>query len=148
MKMSNQFTCRFLGLSEEIPAKEDISAVFLVAFKDGKVLSIQNERGWDVPGGHREGDEECLITLEREVLEEAGAEVRNAVPYAILTSSTSLKVMVFFASNEINLVEFVPSEDVLGRDLLDLEELLNRYYGDKELLRSLIEGAQKRLELQ
>lgn len=72
-----------------------MSAVFLIAFFDGKVLSARNERGWDVPGGHREGDEDCLTALRRE----------------------------------------------------DLEELLRRYDGDKNLLRSLIEGARKRLGL-
>ena len=146
--MTNKFTHRFLDPSEGLPAQENISAVFLVAFKDGNILAAQNERGWDIPGGHLEGSEDCLTALKREVSEEAGAEVSEAMPYAVLTSSTSLKVMVFFASNTINLAEFVPSEDALSRDLLDQEELLRRYYGDKELLRSLIEGARKKLGLQ
>lgn len=72
------FTHRLLDSGEELPGKENISAVFLVAFRDGKILSARNERGWDVPGGHREGDEECLAALRREVLEEAGVEVRAA----------------------------------------------------------------------
>lgn len=146
--MTNKFTHRFLDPHENLPAQENISAVFLVAFKDGKILAAQNERGWDIPGGHLEGSEDCLTALKREILEEAGAEVSDAVPYAVLTSSTSLKVMVFFTSNAINLVEFVPSTDALARDFLDQEELLRRYYGDKELLRSLVEGARKKLGLQ
>ncbi len=145
--MPTQFVHRFLNHSEAMPAQENISAVFLVAFKDDKILAVQNERGWDVPGGHREDNEDCLTALKREVLEEAGAQVQDAVPYAVLTSSTSLKVMVFFASNSINLVKFVPSEDAFDRDLLDPEELLRRYNGDKELLRSLVEGARRRLGL-
>lgn len=124
--MPTQFTHRFLGPAETIPPQEDISAVFLVAFKDGKVLAAKNERTWDVPGGHREGNEDSLTALKREVLEEAGATVQDAAPYAVLASSASTKVMVFFASNAINLVEFVPSEDALERDLLDPEELLRR----------------------
>lgn len=146
--MTNKFAHRFMDPREVLPAQENISAVFLVAFKDGKILAAQNKRGWDIPGGHLEGDEDCLTALKREVLEEAGAEVSDVVPYAVLTSSTSLKVMVFFASNSINLIEFVPSKDALNRVLLDQEELLRRYYGDKELLRSLIEGARKKLGLQ
>ena len=146
--MTNKFTHRFLEPSEGLPDQENTSAVFLVAFKDGKILAAQNERGWDIPGGHLEGSEDCLTALKREILEEVGAEVSDAVPYAILTSSTSLKAMVFFTSNAINLIEFAPSKDALSRDLLDQEELLRRYYGDKELLRSLIEGARKKLGLQ
>lgn len=76
-------------------------------------------------------------------LRRAGAVVNNAKPYAILSSSTSSKVMLFFASNSIKLVEFVPSEDALARDLLSLKELLSRYYGDKDFLQSLIENGQK-----
>ena len=145
--MPAQFTHQFLGPAETIPPQEDISAVFLVAFKDGKILAARNERTWDVPGGHREGGEDPLTALKREVLEESGAQVQDAVPYAVLASATSSKVMVFFASKAINLVEFVLSEDALERDLLDPEELLRRYNGDKDLLRALIEGAQSRLGL-
>ena len=141
--MSTQYTCRFLENNEEPPRKETISAVFLVAFKDGKVLSTQNERGWDIPGGHLEGDEDPFVALQREVLEEAGTVVESAKPYAVLSSSTSPKVMLFFSSNSITLVEFISSEDVLARDMLNPEELLSRYYGDKDLLQSLIERGQK-----
>lgn len=136
--MSTKYTCRFFENNEEVPLRENISAVFLVAFKDGKILSIQNERGWDIPGGHLEGKEEPFVALQREVFEEAGAMVNRAKPYAVLSSSISPKVMLFFASNSIELVEFVPSEDALARDLLSQEELLSRYYGDKDLLQSLI----------
>ena len=141
--MSKKYTSRFLKENEASPLRVNISAVFLVAFQDGKVLSIQNERGWDIPCGHLEGEEQPFVALQREVFEEAGALVNNAKPYAILSSSTSLKVMLFFASNSIKLVEFVPSEDALARDLLSLKELLSRYYGDKDFLQSLIENGQK-----
>jgi 8-oxo-dGTP pyrophosphatase MutT (NUDIX family) len=107
---------------------------------------VQNERGWDIPGGHLEGEEEPFIGLQREVIEEAGALVKNATPYAVLSSSISPKVMLFFKSDSIELVQFVPSEDALDRALLDPEDLLGRYYGDKDLLRSLIEGGQENLE--
>ena len=143
--MSTKYTNRFLGNNEEPPLRENVSAVFLVAFQDGKLLSIQNERGWDIPGGHLEGQEEPFTALQREILEEAGALVNSAKPYAVLSSSTSSKVMLFFASESITLVEFVPSEDALDRALLNPEELLTRYYGDKDLLRSLVEEGRKRI---
>ena len=143
--MSTKYTNHFLGNNEEPPLRENVSAVFLVAFQDGKLLSIQNERGWDIPGGHLEGQEEPFTALQREILEEAGALVNSAKPYAVLSSSTSSKVMLFFASESITLVEFVPSEDALDRALLDPEELLARYYGDKDLLRSLVEEGRKRI---
>ncbi len=140
--MNTTYTTNFLGNNAKLPLRENISAVFLVAFQNGKVLSIENERGWDIPGGHIEGGESLLVALDREVLEEAGALVSNAKPYAVLSSSTSPKVMLFFRSDSIELVEFVPSEDALNRDFLTKEELLSRYYGDKDLLSSLIEHAE------
>jgi hypothetical protein len=79
------------------------------------------------------------------VLEEAGAVLGSATPYATLSSPTSSKVMLFLASDEIELAKFVPSDDALDRALLDPVELLSRYYGDKELLHSLIEGGRKQL---
>ena len=144
--MPTQFTHRLLSSTEAPPTKEKVSAVFLVAFQVGKLLSIQNERGWDIPGGHIEGDEEPFEALQREVLEEAGAEVRSAVPYAILSSVSSPKVMLFFASDDISLAKFIPSADALARDLLDSKELLGRYYGDRELLTVLIEAAARKLK--
>lgn len=137
------YICHFLETGEKLPNRENISAVFLVAFHNDKVLSIKNERGWDIPGGHLEGDEDSLTGLKREVLEEAGALVNNAKPYAILSSATSSKVMLFFASNSIELTKFFPSEDALGRDPLNQDELINLYYGDKGLLKSLIDCARK-----
>jgi len=68
--MSKKYTSRFLKENEASPLRVNISAVFLVAFQDGKVLSIQNERGWDIPCGHLEGEEQPFVALQREVFEE------------------------------------------------------------------------------
>ena len=144
--MKTQYTTHFLGNDEEPLQLDMISAVFLVALKEDKVLSIKNERGWDVPGGHLEENEDLLAGLEREVMEEAGALVKNATPFATLSSSKSQKIMLFFASNSIDLVDFTPSEDALDRDFLLPEELLRRYYGERDLLHSLIEGAKNSLK--
>lgn len=145
--MKNQFTYTLLTPNDPLPAQENISAVFLVAFQQGKILAARNERTWDVPGGHLEEGENTLAALKREVLEEAGAEIQNAIPFALLASRTSKKVMVFYTSNTIKVVEFVPSEDAIERDLMEPKELLRRYNGDKKLLQSLIESAKIRLGL-
>jgi len=89
--MNKKYTSHFLGNNEELPPKENISAVFLVATQDGKVLSVQNERGWDIPGGHLEKGEEPFTALRREVLEEAGAIVDSIKPYAILSRAEWLR---------------------------------------------------------
>lgn len=48
---------RALGGTEERPADPVVSAVFLIAIRDDRILAIRNERGWDVPGGHVEPGE-------------------------------------------------------------------------------------------
>lgn len=41
----------------------------------GRVLFVEHpERGWEIPGGHVEGDEEPEVALHRELLEETGLE--------------------------------------------------------------------------
>lgn len=142
---NHQFTITFFGQAEMPLVREKISAVFLIAFSDEKVLSIRNERGWDIPGGYLEAGEELLEGLRREVAEEAGASFETAHPYAILSSSGQEKVMVFYVSPSCTLGKFTSSEDALDRDLLSVEGLISRYYGDRNLLRSLIEEARHRV---
>lgn len=59
----------------------EIRAVFLVGLRAGRVLAIENDRGWDLPGGHIEPGETPIEALRREVLEEAGAVFDDAQPY-------------------------------------------------------------------
>lgn len=129
---------------EQIPLRNNVSAVFLVAFSNNKVLAIRNERGWDIPGGHLENDETLLKGLERETLEEAGAHFKNAEAFAVLSSKNSEKVMLFFTVPSCNLETFIPSEDALERELLSKDELLQRYYGNKKILDVLLQEAQSR----
>ncbi len=135
---------KILGVDEDIPLRERVSAVFLIAFENGKILSARNERGWDIPGGHLEGQESMMEGLRRESEEEAGVDFENAVPFAVLIPDWTDKVMLFYVTGHFNLGEFVPKEDALERDILEVEDLLERYHGDKDMLRSLIEAAKER----
>ena len=139
------YSVKIIETRDQLPSRDRIGAVFLVAFSDGKVLSVRNERGWDVPGGHLEGEENILDGLRREIDEEAGAVFQSAEPYAVLSSQKSSRVMVFFAAPSCRLETFTSSEDALERDLLPAGELLSRYHGDKVLLSQLLEEAQKKI---
>jgi 8-oxo-dGTP pyrophosphatase MutT (NUDIX family) len=59
-------------LSDTIPNKESVTAVFGVPIHPEGVIMINNHRGWEFPGGHREIGESIKETLAREILEEAG----------------------------------------------------------------------------
>lgn len=138
-----KYSVKFLAKNDILPSRKIISAVFLIAFSGEKVLAIRNERGWDIPGGHLEGDEDIFTGLEREVKEEAGASFDNAMPYAVLSTETSNRIMLFFVSPSCSLGDFTPSEDALERDLISINELISRYYGDKDLLLKLLEKAKE-----
>ncbi len=146
--MINQtYIPKLLALGDPFPPRENVSAVFLIAFFDGKVLSARNERGWDIPGGHLEKGEDLLQCLCREIEEEAGVLVSGAIPFATLSSPVSPKIMLFFASRSCTISTFVPKKDAMERDLLEVDDLLSRYHGDKDLLRFLIREAERAVEL-
>lgn len=50
------------------PAREPVSAVFLLAIKGDTILAVRNERGWDIPGGHVEPGESYPGALARELM--------------------------------------------------------------------------------
>ena len=122
-------------------SKNSISAVFLIGFVHGQILSTLNERGWDIPGGHVLPDETLLQALAREVKEETGAEIGTVHAFATLSELQSSKKMLFFVTDSLVLGALHPSEDVRGREFFTPEELLSRYYGNKEILRQLLEMA-------
>ncbi len=113
------------------PKKELLSAVFLVALDGLRILAIQNERGWEIPGGHIEAGETHEEALVREVAEEAGATFSDAKLLAIIESSNQDiykdKVMLIYATKNFKLGEFTPSEDAFEREVIEIEEFLNRY---------------------
>lgn len=121
--------------------KEEVSAVFLIGFIGEKVIACRNERGWDIPGGHLEEKEELLDGLRREAEEEAGVSFIDAIPYAKLFGPNEGKYMLFFTSNSCVLGNFTLKPDAFERDLLNIESLIERYYGNKDLLSDLIQEA-------
>jgi 8-oxo-dGTP pyrophosphatase MutT (NUDIX family) len=134
-------TIRLLEKNQPGPPASHVSAVFLAAFRDGQILSVRNERGWDIPGGHLERGEDPLAALRREVLEEAGATFSEAWPFAVLSSTASGPVMLCFTADGYSLQEFCQRDDCLERAELWPEVLVDKYHGDADVLRRLIQAA-------
>tara|TARA_Y100000034_G_scaffold103879_1_gene129966 strand:+ start:471 stop:977 length:507 start_codon:yes stop_codon:yes gene_type:complete len=60
--------------------EEDTSqSVKAVMHRNGKVLLLKNDKGWDLPGGHIKQDENMLQGLEREIYEETGLDIIDPV---------------------------------------------------------------------
>jgi 8-oxo-dGTP pyrophosphatase MutT (NUDIX family) len=65
-------------VSQKEPNPALCTAVFNVTTYKGKLLLVQNKtRGWELPGGHIDEGEQLKEALEREVLEETGAVIKN-----------------------------------------------------------------------
>jgi 8-oxo-dGTP diphosphatase len=146
-----KFETRILNLGEEMPAPQEVSAVFLIALKDGNIVAIRNHRGWDLPAGHLEEGEEILVALKREVEEEASMNFVNPIPFVIVTSDSEdprykEKCMIGFTAKEFTLNEFVPAPDSEQREIMPVEEFLSLYGQDKVSMRSMIQAAQEILE--
>ncbi|HYG83928.1 MAG TPA: NUDIX domain-containing protein [Verrucomicrobiae bacterium] len=60
------------------PPQELISAAFVFALNQNQeVIIAKSQRGWGLPGGHREGDETAEACVRREALEEAAVALRS-----------------------------------------------------------------------
>jgi len=138
------YKIKIIKSAEQILSRDNVSAVFLLAFSNNKILAIRNERGWDIPGGHLENNETLLDGLKRELQEEAGANFENAEAFAIVSHKNYNKVMLFFTTSSCSLGVFTPSKDALEREFLTIDELLRRYYGNKKILIALLREAQSR----
>jgi len=69
-------------------AEEKLSAKALI-IRNGKILLLKPKEGpglfgWDGPGGHVQSGEGLIDTLKREVLEETGLRLKEAIPLKVL----------------------------------------------------------------
>lgn len=126
-----KFFTKYINKDTIIPKQEFISSVFLIALNESKILAIKNDRGWDIPGGHVEQGETSEETLIREVEEEAGASFSNAKLLAIVESDDEEnyknKVMLLYTTDSFKLGKFTMSEDAFDRDIIEIEDFLERY---------------------
>ncbi len=139
---------KYVNKDTTFPKKELLSAVFLIALDGSKILAVKNERGWEIPGGHIEEGETEEEALIREVKEEAGASFHDQKLLAIIESSNQDKykdkVMLVYTTSNFKLEEFVTSEDSFEREVIEIEEFLQRYKEAVDL-RELILKAQELL---
>ena len=128
-----KFHLKYVDNNTVLPAKENLSAVFLIAIKGTKILAIENDRGWEIPGGHIEEGETHEQALVRELHEEAGATVSNPRLIAVVESDNQDrykdKVMLMYATDVFELGEFTPSSDAFSRELIEIDEFFKRYKG-------------------
>lgn len=139
-------TVQYIESEADGPPDALISAVFLLALEGERILSIRNERGWDIPGGHIAPGETPIAALIREVREEASATFDNAEPCCVITVPDRREVMLFFVTDRFELRPHAPGPDGIERDLVPIDVLLDRYYGPKSILRQIVSNAECALQ--
>lgn len=122
-------------------ATETITATFaFVINSNGELLTLQNERGWDIPGGHIDDDEGVLDATHREVLEEACVTISDPQFYAFIKNGDT--AMAVFLAKPDEEREFVPnSEDPTSdRTWMKIDDFKQVYSGgDKTMMFSLLD---------
>jgi ADP-ribose pyrophosphatase YjhB (NUDIX family) len=136
-----------------LPLKE-ISATFLVPLIDADtIIAIQNEKGWDIPGGHLEKQESPEEALRRESIEEGGIHFTDPSPFLRITSDATEPLykgtsMIIYVAKNLELGVFTPSEDAFAVAVMPISDFLNRYSGDKKMMAEIIAAAKQYQEAQ
>ena len=116
-----------IGVDKNMAQGEDTSiSAKVVLHRNGKVLLLKNDKGWDLPGGHIKQDENILSGILREVFEETGLTLTSE---DIKSMNMSHKNKRFFCgeftTDDVQLSEehyefgFYSLEEVLQLDNID-----------------------------
>lgn len=144
-----------------IPDIYRVTAVAVVPVEAGSglIVGVQLEdRGIDIPGGHRQHEDADLeATGRRECLEEASVEVGDLWVLDVVESNRygsapeELTYMVIYGAVITRMLPFSASRESLGRELIEPPLFLQRYAaGVPEMMRrwvvdAAVEGARHRM---
>ena len=123
--------CRTM-LSPILPPRALITMAAVFAFDKDRLLLVDLvERGWDIPGGHLEGQEPPEEAVRREAREEAGARLGqlHVLAHNQVTIADSpplghpyphpVSYIVFYLSQLTGLEPFIPTPESRGGALFD-----------------------------
>lgn len=107
-------------------------------------IVIENKRGWDIPGGHVEPDETPSQAFEREVQEEACCTLLPDVSLvAVLKSNQDPTTGINVYSGTCKVGAFKQKFETKAMRFVTRSELVDIYFGDKELIQAMLTMAEK-----
>jgi len=117
------------------------TAVSIIApFDEGKVLAVKTPRGWGIPSGHIESEETWEETVKRELREETCAESSSfSLHGAMISNFYAAETSILIVKAPIDrLSPFKPEFEATERRLVTPEELIDLYYGNKEIIKGIL----------
>jgi 8-oxo-dGTP diphosphatase len=98
-----------------IKDEEIMFAVIMAKYKDKWIfVKHKNRETWEIPGGHREENEDIMFTARRELFEETGAETYSIVPvciYSVNKDGSESFGQLFYA--EVETIGALPDYEIL-----------------------------------
>lgn len=128
--------------------EETITSHCVPLTNDGKIIAVNViGRGLDIPGGHIDGQETAIQAMQREALEEAQIIVQDPVlidVWRLSSKDTKLGLsekpyLALYAANVKSILEFVANTETDERLVLEPEEFILKYFGDKGQARIMAE---------
>ena len=137
--------------TELIPDLQETLTSHCIPFTfDGKIVAVNIiGRGIDIPGGHIDTSETAIEAMQREAREEAHLSVHNPVLIDVWRlTSTDEKLgllqkpyLLLYAASVTSLDDFIPSDEASERLLLEPEDFIAKYFGDKQQARVMVDAA-------
>ena len=118
----------------EMPNEESVTSCMVFVKKDNSVLLTRPERGWGLPGGHRESDESPEDCARREVREEADVEPKNLTLVGGWKAQKIIHIeendrypeiayQLLFLADVEQINKFVPNHESLERKFVNYNEI-------------------------
>lgn len=115
----------------EPTAEQDSDQVIkAILERNGQVILLKNDKGWDLPGGHKKVAEDPVSALEREVYEETMMQITDIIE---LTSGTLEKVNEAKAGKNIKLKITIGRKPVSEAMAIDTTKTNTLFFGGKYL---------------
>lgn len=146
-KSASDFVVEFIESGDLSKCNETITAAFAFVINDkGNILTIQNERGWDIPGGHVDRGETVLDAAIREVDEEASVDIENVKAFALIRNGST--AMAVFTAKPKLVKEFAANveDPTSDRTFMSVDDFIQVYSGgNKHTMSQLTAELTKRI---
>jgi 8-oxo-dGTP diphosphatase len=138
---------RSLG-TETIPATSLVTSVHAAPITvDSNIVAVNIKgRGFDIPGGHiDEGEGSPLTALRRELREEADITISDPILIDVLniqcdTLDLSDKpYMLLYVARVDRMNDFIPNDEVSERVVMQPDEFIDNYFGNKSYCTQFIQ---------